>query len=152
MPALTLADAAFGALRIARQRYAILVPAPGFESVIGRLPALYGAEGLCTGLAAVSVPPQDPHYAEAAEKALINLVRSASPEAVLAVGPPLTPHLDRLASVCPVPLIEGVACAVEMLRATVNLRLGSRRSTEAVAALAPASIGLSAELASRLKG
>ncbi|MEO1200932.1 MAG: aspartate/glutamate racemase family protein [Pseudomonadota bacterium] len=149
-PVMTLADAAFAAVRLARRRYAILTPGPGFGSLIGSIVPNYGASDTLVGIGEVTVPPNSPGYADHACQALDALVSAHAPECVMLVGPPLAAHVELLRQSSAIPLIEAVSCAV--------------RLTEAIAPIAPASLpaigngpgarvtGLSSFLTNRLAG
>lgn len=123
-PVMTLADAAFSAIRLARCRYSILAPAPPFTTLLGKLPAAYGVEDGFIGIHAVQAAPPDPDYAENAHAALATLLAADDPGAVVLVGPPLSAIADSLRDASAVPLLEGVTCAVRLCEAVLSLGLG----------------------------
>jgi Asp/Glu/hydantoin racemase len=116
-PIMTLADAAFAAVRLSRCRYSILAPAPGFETLMAALPPHYGAAETLIAVRSVNAKPADAGYADAVDRALEETVAADAPDAVLMVGPPLAPHVARLRDAFPVQLIEGVSCAVRLTEA-----------------------------------
>lgn len=116
-PVMTLADAAFAAVRLARCRYAILTPAPGFRSLIESMVPEYGASSTLVGIGEVSAAPNSPDYVDHARQALEDLVSAHAPECVMLVGPPLAAHFEHLRQSTTIPVIEGVACAVRLTEA-----------------------------------
>lgn len=148
-PVMTLADAAFAALRLSRGRYAMLLPGPGFADLMRPLPGRHGAADGLAGMREVAAAPGGPGYTEAAQAALEALIGESEPGTVLLVGPPLAACATRLRAGSTVPLIEGVGCAVALCEAL--LRLGIAGQPGATGGKAPRSKGLSAPLAALLE-
>ena len=122
-PVMTIAEAVFSTVRLARCRYSILAPAPAFSALLGKLPAAYGAQDSFIGIHAVRAAPSDPDYPEKARAALEALLAADHPGAVIPVGPPLSAIVDTLRGASSVPLLEGVTCAVRLCETVLSLGL-----------------------------
>ena len=142
-PVMTIADAVFAAVRLARCRYSILAPAPSFSAMLARLPGTYGVEDGFIGVHAVQAAPSDPTYPEKAHAALRALLAADNPDAVALVGPPLSAIAELLRRDSTAPLLEGVTCAVRLCEAVLSLGLAGpwpgapETSATTVSGLAP---------------
>lgn len=147
-PVMTIADAVFSAIRLARCRFSILAPAPPFTALLGKMPAAYGVEDAFIGIHPVQAAPSDTDYPEQAQAALAALLASDDPGAVVLVGPPLSAIANSLRNRSAVPLLEGVTCAVRLSEAVMSLGLAGPwpgapvGSATTVSGLAPPLAGL----------
>jgi len=123
-----------------------------YRELIGR----HGLSSRLSGLDGVAMTPQeavrDPAGAEAAVLEGIHRLVEGGADAVVLGGAALAGMAARLAARSPVPLLDGIACAVKQAEALVALNLPKPRAGSLAPLSGRESSGLSAELAAMLKG
>ena len=132
VPVLNLAEAALAFAIPFCHRFAVLTTSPRMVPYTQDLIALLGLTGRCAGVRAVSLPPLDaaePSPPEAESEVLSaveHVVAESTADLVILGGSRLSPYAARIRARASVPLVEPVACAVQMAEAAV--RLGLRQS------------------------
>jgi allantoin racemase len=132
VPVLNLAEAALAFAIPFCHRFAVLTTSPRMVPYTQDLIALLGLTGRCAGVRAVSLPPLDaaepsPPEAESEVLAAVDhVVAESAADLVILGGSRLSPYAAHIRDRAPVPVVEPVACAVQMAEAAV--RLGLRQS------------------------
>ena len=132
-----------------------LVTFGGVETYRERI-AQHGLAGRCAALVGVDATPQealaDPGGVE--RKVLAGVERAAAEgaDSVILGGAALAGMAARLQGQAPVPLLDGIACAVKLAEALVALALPKPRVGSFAAPAGRASVGLDAGLAGLLGG
>lgn len=118
--------------------------------------ARHGLGGRLSGLRGVPATPQemlrDPAGVDALLRAAVAALADEGAEAVVLGGAVLAGAVPRLQPGCPVPLLDGIACAVKLAEALVALRPARPRAGTLAPSSGRESAGLSAELAALLRG
>jgi allantoin racemase len=113
-------------------RFAVLTTSSRMIPYTQDLIALLGLTGRCAAVRAVKLPPLDatepsPPEAESEVLAAVDhVVAESAADLVILGGSRLSPYAARIRARAPVPVVEPVACAVQMAEAAV--RLGLRQS------------------------
>jgi allantoin racemase len=132
VPVLNLAEAALAFAIPFCHRFAIVTTSTRMIPYTQDLIALLGQASRCSGVRAVKLPPldpTDPSPASAASDVLAaveDVIAESAADLVILGGARLSPYAARIRDRAPVPLVEPVACAVQLAEAAV--RLGLRQS------------------------
>lgn len=132
-----------------------LVTFGGVETYRERI-AQHGLAGRCASLVGVDATPQDAVRDRAAveAKVLAGVERAAAEGAdcVIMGGAALAGMAERLQAASPVPLLDGIACAVVLAESLARLALPKPRTGSFAAPSGRDSVGLDAMLAGMLRG
>ena len=132
-----------------------LVTFGGVETYRERI-AQHGLAGRCASLVGVDATPQQAVADRAAveAKVLAGVERAAAEGAdcVIMGGAALAGMAARLGSASPVPLLDGIACAVALAESLVRLALPKPRTGSFASPMGRESVGLDAGLATMLRG
>jgi allantoin racemase len=132
-----------------------LVTFGGVETYRERI-AQHGLAARCASLIGVATTPQEALREPARAEALVlEAVRRAAEdgaEAVVMGGAALAGYAARLQPAAPVPLLDGIVCAVRMAEMLVGLGLPKPRMGSYAALSGRESVGLSPGLAALLRG
>jgi allantoin racemase len=132
VPVVSLAEAALAFAVPFCHRFAVLTTSPRMIPYTEDLIAVLGLAGRCSAVRAVSLPPLDttepsPPAAEAEVMGAVeHVVAESAADLVILGGSRLSPYAARVRDRAPVPVVEPIACAVQMAEAAV--RLGLRQS------------------------
>ncbi|PYN93333.1 MAG: Asp/Glu/hydantoin racemase [Candidatus Rokuibacteriota bacterium] len=128
VPVIAMAEAAMAFAMPFCHRFAIVTTSPRMIPYTQDLVTLLGFDAHCAGVRAVSMPPPDPSQSgqervldQLAEE--IRRVTETGADLVILGGALLSPYAGPLRARTPVPVIEPVACAVQMAEAVVRLDL-----------------------------
>ena len=128
VPVIAMAEAAMAFAMPFCHRFAIVTTSPRMIPYTQDLVTLLGFDAHCAGVRAVSMPPPDPSQSgqervldQLAEE--IRRVTETGADLVILGGALLSPYAGALRARTPVPVIEPVACAVQMAEAVVRLEL-----------------------------
>lgn len=122
-----------------------------YEELVAR----HGLSARCAGVRGVAATPQDVLRDPEGAAALVLAEARAMAEscdAVVLAGAALAGMDRKLQEDCPVPLLDGMACAVKLLEGLVALGLPKPRSGSYAAPSGRTSIGLSPALDALLRG
>ncbi len=132
-----------------------LVTFGGVETYRERI-AQHGLAGRCASLVGVDATPQEAVRDRAAveAKVLRGITHAATEgaDSVILGGAALAGMAARLQDASPVPLLDGIACAVTLAESLVRLRLPKPRLGSFAAPQGRESVGLDAPLAAMLRG
>ncbi len=132
-----------------------LVTFGGVETYRERI-AQHGLGGRCASLVGVDATPQqavaDRPAVEAKVLAGITHAATEGADSVILGGAALAGMAARLQGASPVPLLDGIACAVTLAEALVRLRLPKPRLGSFAAPQGRESVGLDGALAGMLRG
>ncbi len=132
VPVVGIAEAAFAIAMPLCHRFAVVTTAPRMIPYTEELVELAGCAARCSAVRAVALGPVDaaPTPADRVVAELAAVVRQVQEEAgaelVVLGGTRLSPYAAALSRRAPVPIVEPVACGVQMAEAL--LRLGLRQS------------------------
>lgn len=154
VPVLGLTESALHVAALGGGRFGAVVLSGRSMPVLREMIEAYGFAGRLAGLAAVASGPLDllerpDAVAEAIAAAACALVERDGAEAVVLVGAVMAAMPARVQPRVPVPVIEGVGCAVGLAEALVRLRLPKPRAGSYAALPAREQVGIGAELAAR---
>ena len=128
VPVIAMAEAAMAFAMPFCHRFAIVTTSPRMIPYTQDLVTLLGFDAHCAGVRAVSMPPPGPSQSgqervldQLAEE--IRRVTETGADLVILGGALLSPYAGPLRARTPVPVIEPVACAVQMAEAVVRLDL-----------------------------
>jgi len=128
VPVIAMAEAAMAFAMPFYHRFAIVTTSPRMIPYTQDLVTLLGFDAHCAGVRAVSMPPPGPSQSgqervldQLAEE--IRRVTETGADLVILGGALLSPYAGPLRARTPVPVIEPVACAVQMAEAVVRLDL-----------------------------
>jgi len=128
VPVIAMAEAAMAFAMPFCHRFAIVTTSPRMIPYTQDLVTLLGFDAHCAGVRAVSMPPPGPSQSgqervldQLAEE--IRRVTETGADLVILGGALLSPYAGHLRARTPVPVIEPVACAVQMAEAVVRLDL-----------------------------
>jgi len=127
VPVIAMAEAAMAFAMPFCHRFAIVTTSPRMIPYTQDLVTFLGFDAHCAGVRAVSMPPPDPSQPQ--ERVLDQLaeevgrVTETGADLVILGGALLSPYAGPLRARTPVPVIEPVACAVQMAEAVVRLEL-----------------------------
>ncbi len=128
VPVIAMAEAAMAFAMPFCHRFAIVTTSPRMIPYTQDLVTFLGFDAHCAGVRAVSMPPPDPSQ-PGHERVLDQLaeevgrVTETGADLVILGGALLSPYAGALRARTPVPVIEPVACAVQMAEAVVRLDL-----------------------------
>ena len=128
VPVIAMAEAAMAFAMPFCHRFAIVTTSPRMIPYTQDLVTFLGFDAHCAGVRAVSMPPPDPSQ-PGHERVLDQLaeevgrVTETGADLVILGGALLSPYAGALRARTPVPVIEPVACAVQMAEAVVRLEL-----------------------------
>ena len=129
VPVVGLAEAAMAYATPLCHRFAIVTTSPRMIPYTQDLVTFLGFDAHCAGVRAVSMPPPDPSQ-PGQERVLDQLAEevgrvteTGAADLVILGGALLSPYAGALRARTPVPVIEPVACAVQMAEAVVRLEL-----------------------------
>jgi allantoin racemase len=132
-----------------------LVTFGGVETYRERI-AQHGIASRCASLLGVATTPQealrDPARAEALVLEAVRRAAEEGAESVVMGGAALAGYAARLQEAAPVPLLDGIVCAVRMAEMLAGLGLPKPRAGSYAAPAGRESIGLSPALAALLRG
>jgi len=128
VPVIAMAEAAMAFAMPFCHRFAIVTTSPRMIPYTQDLVTLLGFDAHCAGVRAVNLPPPGPSQSgqervldQLAEE--IRRVTETGADLVILGGALLSPYAGPLRARTPVPVIEPVACAVQMAEAVVRLDL-----------------------------
>jgi len=128
VPVIAMAEAAMAFAMPFCHRFAIVTTSPRMIPYTQDLVTFLGFDAHCAGVRAVSMPPPDPSQ-PGQERVLDQLaeevgrVTETGADLVILGGALLSPYAGSLRARTRVPVIEPVACAVQMAEAVVRLEL-----------------------------
>ncbi len=128
VPVIAMAEAAMAFAMPFCHRFAIVTTSPRMIPYTQDLVTFLGFDAHCAGVRAVSMPPPDPSQPRQ-ERVLDQLaeevgrVTETGADLVILGGALLSPYAGSLRARTRVPVIEPVACAVQMAEAVVRLEL-----------------------------
>jgi len=128
VPVIAMAEAAMAFAMPFCHRFAIVTTSPRMIPYTQDLVTFLGFDAHCAGVRAVSMPPPDPSQ-PGHERVLDQLAEEVGratetgADLVILGGALLSPYAGPLRARTPVPVIEPVACAVQMAEAVVRLDL-----------------------------
>ncbi|PYO26541.1 MAG: Asp/Glu/hydantoin racemase [Candidatus Rokuibacteriota bacterium] len=129
VPVIAMAEAAMAFAMPFCHRFAIVTTSPRMIPYTQDLVTFLGFDAHCAGVRAVSMPPPDPSQ-PGQERVLDQLAEevgrvteTGAADLVILGGALLSPYAGALRARTPVPVIEPVACAVQMAEAVVRLDL-----------------------------
>ena len=129
VPVIAMAEAAMAFAMPFCHRFAIVTTSPRMIPYTQDLVTFLGFDAHCAGVRAVSMPPPDPSQ-PGQERVLDQLAEevgrvteTGAADLVILGGALLSPYAGALRARTPVPVIEPIACAVQMAEAVVRLEL-----------------------------
>ena len=128
VPVIAMAEAAMAFAMPFCHRFAIVTTSPRMIPYTQDLVTFLGFDAHCAGVRAVSMPPPDPSQ-PGHERVLDQLAEEVGratetgADLVILGGALLSPYAGALRARTPVPVIEPVACAVQMAEGVVRLEL-----------------------------
>lgn len=127
IPVLGLTESALHVACLTASRFGAITLSRASAATLRDLIALYGLESRCAALHFADATPQhllaDPAPVLKLIAAEIDRAADAGAECVILVGAVMADAPARLQPSSPVPLVEGVSCAVALARALAGLRL-----------------------------
>jgi allantoin racemase len=153
-PVLGLTEAAIHAASLMGGNFGLVVSSARTGTVMREMVAGYGLSSRLAGVRPIGIEPAD-LYAnpEAALERLAGaantLVEQDGAESVVLIGAVMAGLPPRLQSRVPVPVLEGVACAVPLAEAMVRIGAGKARAGSFAAPQGRVVSGLSPELTAR---